>query len=557
MKTIVLGGIILLTLIASTACGPMGGKETVEQTYPSEPLITFVSPQEGEIMDASHMTFSINPVPASEGYAWIFKQNGEVLWDTLKDEQRMTGKVYSLPDYEGFLEKVKSGELTVQVRARVKGEWSEPVEITVKVKDSNSGIVPTATAEVLPNATSTKGLPSGDLSWNKIPAALGLPYRGMQAAQDTNRNVVVMFGGTDSVNKFLNQTWEFDGKIWKKIESVHTPAPRLWSGMTYDPLRKVVVLFGGRQNDSGVLLDDTWEYDGIDWTQVNAKGLPGKRGDGPGMVFDTCRNKVVLFGGRADSGPTQTWEYDGIAWTQVKTAKSPPARTLTSMVFDANRCKSVLFGGGNNGGVLNDTWEYDGTNWEKILSANSPSGRWGHSMAYNPLTGHAILFGGYSSSNGILNDTWIYDGVNWQKANTTRSPSAREQHAMSFDGVNGQIIVINGNGSDDVWAFTETGFPAPLPTTPTAQVCGAGWTRLQVGDRAIVTPGDANWVRSSPEKGGNTIGKLYPGDDVKVVEGPACADNLVFWKVENAKLPGGEGWTAEGDGINYFLEPLK
>jgi hypothetical protein len=39
-----------------------------------------------------------------------------------------------------------------------------------------------------------------------------------------------------------------------------------------------------------------------------------------------------------------------------------------------------------------------------------------------------------------------------------------------------------------------------------------------------------------------------------VVEGPVCADELVFWRVENSTIPGGTGWTAEGDGKEYWLE---
>jgi hypothetical protein len=40
-----------------------------------------------------------------------------------------------------------------------------------------------------------------------------------------------------------------------------------------------------------------------------------------------------------------------------------------------------------------------------------------------------------------------------------------------------------------------------------------------------------------------------------VLEGPICADGLIFWKVENELIPGGAGWTAEGNGKEYWLEP--
>jgi hypothetical protein len=80
---------------------------------------------------------------------------------------------------------------------------------------------------------------------------------------------------------------------------------------------------------------------------------------------------------------------------------------------------------------------------------------------------------------------------------------------------------------------------------------------LQVGGYAIVSPGDPNRVRSEPRKGDNLIATLEAGTVVKVLEGPICADGLVYWKVESDKIPGGVGWTAEGDGKEYWLEPYK
>ena len=64
-------------------------------------------------------------------------------------------------------------------------------------------------------------------------------------------------------------------------------------------------------------------------------------------------------------------------------------------------------------------------------------------------------------------------------------------------------------------------------------------------------------VRSGPSKADETIAQIYPGTIVKVIEGPVCADGLVFWKVESKGIPGGVGWTAEGDGKEYYLIPYK
>jgi dipeptidyl aminopeptidase/acylaminoacyl peptidase len=103
-----------------------------------------------------------------------------------------------------------------------------------------------------------------------------------------------------------------------------------------------------------------------------------------------------------------------------------------------------------------------------------------------------------------------------------------------------------GNYSAPDWTLTEG--------QPPSNTCGAGWTRVSVGKYAIVTQGDLpNRVRSEPKVADNIINLLYPGSIIKILEGPVCADGLVFWKVENAAIPGGMGWTAEGDGKEYWL----
>jgi hypothetical protein len=87
--------------------------------------------------------------------------------------------------------------------------------------------------------------------------------------------------------------------------------------------------------------------------------------------------------------------------------------------------------------------------------------------------------------------------------------------------------------------------------------CTAGWTQFAIGEYAAVagqndTP---NRVRSGPSLGDEVITQVYPGTPLKIMEGPVCADGLIFWKVEHKSIPGGSGWTAEGDGSEYWLEP--
>jgi hypothetical protein len=102
-------------------------------------------------------------------------------------------------------------------------------------------------------------------------------------------------------------------------------------------------------------------------------------------------------------------------------------------------------------------------------------------------------------------------------------------------------------------------FKVPDLTRP-GTTCAGPFTRLLPGEKAVVSgsPSDPpNRVRSAPAKSAEVIFQVYPQTILKVVEGPVCADGLVFWKVENSLLPGGSGWTAEGDGASYWLEPYR
>jgi hypothetical protein len=77
-------------------------------------------------------------------------------------------------------------------------------------------------------------------------------------------------------------------------------------------------------------------------------------------VFDPARGTTLLFGGRATSDTTftDTWEWDGIAWTERHPANSPSARFASTIAQDTTRGTTVMFGGSLASGFLFDTWEY-------------------------------------------------------------------------------------------------------------------------------------------------------------------------------------------------------
>jgi hypothetical protein len=105
---------------------------------------------------------------------------------------------------------------------------------------------------------------------------------------------------------------------------------------------------------------------------------------------------------------------------------------------------------------------------------------------------------------------------------------------------------------------TRTRTPTGTPTVQRTPGCDGGFSQLAIGVYAILTEGTVpNRVRSAPQAGDNVISLLYTGTTVKVLGGPVCADGLIFWKVESTTIPGGSGWTAEGDGHEYYLAPYE
>lgn len=180
-------------------------------------------------------------------------------------------------------------------------------------------------------------------------------------AFDSTRGRIVLFGGDGAGSTEFGDTWEYDGLTWTHMSPANSPSPRFGAAMAYDPGLGRVVLFGGRV--SGQRMADTWEWDGNNWTQFTPTAAPFPR-FWHTMAFDPQVGHVVVFGGDHIEpfglGPiNDTWEWDGAQWTQDWTNASPSARTGQTMALDANG-RIVMFGGsdeGNPGVFPTDTEE--------------------------------------------------------------------------------------------------------------------------------------------------------------------------------------------------------
>jgi len=109
----------------------------------------------------------------------------------------------------------------------------------------------------------------------------------------------------------LNDVWEWDGSSWSEIpvDNVRPPERQL-AVAGFDRSRGVFVLFGGAlRNESGGIkvLDDTWEWNGASWRQVEGSGPPGRFG--ATMIYNPTESAVQLLLGITETSDfSDSWE---------------------------------------------------------------------------------------------------------------------------------------------------------------------------------------------------------------------------------------------------------
>ncbi|HZN39227.1 MAG TPA: hypothetical protein VFD82_10515 [Planctomycetota bacterium] len=281
---------------------------------------------------------------------------------------------------------------------------------------------------------------------------------------------------------------------WAQLSPVTSPPARSAAGMAYDPINNRLMLFGGASVFTQ--FNDTWTYDGTNWTQQSPAASPPAK-HSMDIVFDLSRGVFVMYGGNAtftNPGTNQTWEYDGVTWTQRFPANNPGNLGLHAMAYDSVRNVVVLFGGMPGGNPIvdsNETWEYDGVNWTQRFPATNPGRLEAHSMCFHHGLGKTILFGGVNANPStppalIDNDkTWAYDGATWvELAVPGTRPPRRERARLAYDPLRQVCVLVggmhysNGQPRSDTWELSQT---------------GAVWTWTQV-----VTPGlPTNFYRFS------------------------------------------------------------
>ncbi|MCA8966329.1 MAG: hypothetical protein KDC48_15720, partial [Planctomycetes bacterium] len=246
----------------------------------------------------------------------------------------------------------------------------------------------------------------------------------------------------------------WNGTSWVSLTPSVRPSPRTGAAMATDRNRNRVVLFGGRTNTG--YLGDTWEWDGSQWLQMVVAAPPSPRETT--LAFDPLTQRVTMTGSLDSWAPaTDCWEWDGAQWTP----RPPlPVQDL-ARAFEDGATLSVLIGNG--------VWRATPTGWTQVFAAEEPSRIEYPAMAYDPTRSETLAV-----TTAPRGGTWRWNGA-WQFV-TAGGPGERRRAALAPLGTD--VVLFGGIGSstspaqvfDDTWLWNGQAWSSlALPVRPPAR----------------------------------------------------------------------------------------
>ncbi len=186
----------------------------------------------------------------------------------------------------------------------------------------------------------------------KYPRACPSARYGHEMFFDSVRRKVVLYGGYDN-KTFFNDAWEWDGENWVKIElEGDSPSASVYA-LAYNPDGKFALgLLSGWPGG-------TWTFKDNAWSRLYPDPEPSNRG-WTGLAYDPQKKIFVTFGGVSkDTVLNDTWMFDGANWIPFDDSRlQPPIRSDHIIWYDRIRGRVMIFGGHNKAvEIYSDTWE--------------------------------------------------------------------------------------------------------------------------------------------------------------------------------------------------------
>ena len=237
--------------------------------------------------------------------------------------------------------------------------------------------------------------PTGTWEWNGVDWSLRTSsyVPCLQIAFDSSRGrtvVLSQIGASQPTSTLVN---EWDGVAWTPITTATGPFHSVMT-MAYDPVAQRTVAYtpfqGVSNPTAGARL---WSWDGVAWTSTPPTGSPYNQG----AKFVFFPPMLWLCGG-GDSNLWYLGLYQPFVFSNSTTMANAGGRLGHGVVYDSVRQRVVLFGGYRHNTLRGDTWEL------VRGSMTAATVAYGQSCGTPPLT-----FAAAAGSRPLLGSTFVAD----------------------------------------------------------------------------------------------------------------------------------------------------
>ena len=364
-------------------------------------------------------------------------------------------------------------------------------------------------------------------------------------AYDPERQQIVAFGG----GSFEPPPTAFDiwiyraGQGWTNMPNPNAAVPRLFGqAMTFDPVRRRVVMAGGRIPQQEERLANVWSFDGTTWQPEPS--LPEPRASGT-LVYDRARNRLVYHGGElgdtsvnvrgtvfelpdgaarwlrapvsgriaspvvegqvatffpsigemittaglpATLDSTETLRWNGARWARIDAPVTPGPRCFHSAARARDRSSTWLSGGcrlTNCEIAASSTWLWTDREWRRLGSNVSPPAVSNGLMVSGFRPGSALLLGGRIRALEFNRDGFEVDETGWRRTSSGRVFEAAG--GVLFEALD-RVVFFGGNDPaqvfDDLYTWDAEQAPMPLPAMGTGPQARSSFMTVYESARA-------------------------------------------------------------------------
>ncbi len=278
---------------------------------------------------------------------------------------------------------------------------------------------------------------------------------------------VLLFGGVDN----YDNTWLWSDHRWTHAHPASPPG-RFDAAIAYNPVMHMVMMYGGRLAP-GQLVDDTWAWDGKTWRQLDTGTGNPPPVDGAVMAWDDRLASMVLVvpGSSVDSPQPETWTWTGTDWTRRPHGDIPPNISLGALAFD--RVSNSLLGVGDryetatSSSVVMLRW--DGSVWREFSTSHSPPSLVA-GVGSDPISDRLLLVCDPLDNQSSSDEVWTWTGFDWQLLGLFSG--ALQSGGVVTDPESGRMLMF-GNAVQSA-----QGLPQPVHVWAWE---GSVWRRLDLG----------------------------------------------------------------------------